>query len=76
MATVPTRNTLSDRLVMTYYNMHHRGQSRGEEAGAFLTTHGIQAMALQGGFPAWKVAELPEESTAGEPGAGSSAVTR
>jgi hypothetical protein len=39
--------------------------TRGEEAAALLCRHGIQAMALQGGFPAWKEAELPEESTAG-----------
>jgi rhodanese-related sulfurtransferase len=52
----------SDRLVVTYCNMHHPGQSRGEEAAARLCRHGIQAMALQGGFPAWKEAELPEES--------------
>jgi rhodanese-related sulfurtransferase len=60
----------SDRLVVTYCNMHHPGQSRGEAAAALLSRHGIQAMALEGGFPAWKEAELPEESTAGEPGAG------
>jgi rhodanese-related sulfurtransferase len=55
----------ADQLVVTYCNMHHPGHSRGEEAAALLSRHGIQAMALQGGFPAWKEAELPQESTAG-----------
>jgi phage shock protein E len=54
----------SVRLVVTYCNMHHPGQSRGEEAAALLSRHGIQALALEGGFPAWKEAELPEESGA------------
>jgi rhodanese-related sulfurtransferase len=59
----------SDRLVVTYCNMHHPGQSRGEEAASLLAEHGHQVMALQGGYPAWKQAGLPAETTAGEPGA-------
>ena len=49
-----------DRLVVTYCNMHHRGESRGERAAALLNKHGIQAHVLDGGYPAWQ-----ESATAG-----------
>jgi rhodanese-related sulfurtransferase len=43
-----------DRLVVTYCNMHHRGESRGERAAALLNKHGVQAYVLDGGYPAWQ----------------------
>jgi rhodanese-related sulfurtransferase len=42
-----------DRAVITYCNMHHRGESRGERGAAELRRHGIQAQTLDGGFPGW-----------------------
>ncbi|GAC1346689.1 MAG: hypothetical protein NVSMB27_10720 [Ktedonobacteraceae bacterium] len=50
-----------DRLVVTYCNMHHRGESRGERAAALLREYGYQAQAIDGGYPAWKEAGLPVE---------------
>ncbi|MBX3066719.1 MAG: rhodanese-like domain-containing protein [Anaerolineae bacterium] len=46
------------REVVTYCNMHHRGQSRGEHAAALLNDRGIKASALNGGFPHWRDAGL------------------
>jgi len=43
-----------DRLVVTYCNMHHRGESRGERAAALLNKRGVQARVLDGGRPAWQ----------------------
>jgi rhodanese-related sulfurtransferase len=43
-----------DQLVVTYCNMHHRGESRGERAAALLRELGFQARALDGGYPGWK----------------------
>lgn len=43
-----------DRPIVTYCNMHHPGQSRGERAAALLSGEGFQAMAIQGGFTAWE----------------------
>lgn len=51
-----------DRPVVTYCNMHHRGESRGERGAALLREHGIQAKTLDGGYPAWKDAGLPVET--------------
>jgi len=50
-----------DRPVVTYCNMHHRGESRGERAAALLREHGYQARTIDGGYPAWKEAGLPVE---------------
>jgi len=50
-----------DRPVVTYCNMHHRGESRGERAAAFLREQGYQALTIDGGYPAWKEAGLPVE---------------
>jgi rhodanese-related sulfurtransferase len=52
---------LRDRPVVTYCNMHHRGESRGERAAALLREHGYQARALDGGFPGWQRAGMPVE---------------
>lgn len=49
-----------DRPIVTYCNMHHPGESRGERAAALLAQHGYPASALAGGFPAW-VASYPVE---------------
>ena len=43
-----------EQLVVTYCNMHHRGESRGERAAALLREHGYQARTLDGGYPGWK----------------------
>lgn len=40
--------------IVTYCNMHHRGESRGERAAAQLREKGYQAQTLDGGYPAWK----------------------
>jgi rhodanese-related sulfurtransferase len=50
-----------DRLVVTYCNMHHRGESRGERAAALLRERGYQALALDGGYPGWREEGLPVE---------------
>lgn len=47
--------------VVTYCNMHHRGESRGERAAAMLREQGYQARTLDGGFPAWKEQGHPVE---------------
>jgi rhodanese-related sulfurtransferase len=39
--------------IVTYCNMHHPGQSRGERAAALLAEHGYAASALAGGYSAW-----------------------
>jgi rhodanese-related sulfurtransferase len=58
---------LADRLrelpagepVVTYCNMRHRGESRGERAAALLRERRYDASVLDGGFPAWERAGLP-----------------
>ena len=50
-----------DRPIVTYCNMHHRGESRGERAAALLREHGYQARTIDGGYPGWKEAGLPVE---------------
>jgi rhodanese-related sulfurtransferase len=49
----------SDQLIVTYCNMHSRGESRCERAAALLREKGYQAKALDGGLPGWKEAGLP-----------------
>jgi rhodanese-related sulfurtransferase len=51
-----------DRPVVTYCNMHHRGESRGERGAAELRRHGVQARTLDGGFPAWSDHGFPIEA--------------
>lgn len=43
-----------DRPVVTYCNMHHRGESRGERAASLLREQGYQARTLDGGYPNWQ----------------------
>ncbi len=50
-----------DRPVVTYCNMHHRGESRGERAALLLREQGYQARTIDGGYPAWLEANLPVE---------------
>lgn len=45
--------------IVTYCNMHHRGESRGERAAAMLREHGYNARTLDGGYPAWSELGLP-----------------
>jgi rhodanese-related sulfurtransferase len=52
----------TDRPIVTYCNMHHPGQSRGERAASLLSAAGFEAMALAGGYPAWEVSGLPVEA--------------
>jgi rhodanese-related sulfurtransferase len=52
-----------DRPIITYCNMHHPGQSRGERAAALLAEHGLQASALAGGFAAWEASQRPIETS-------------
>lgn len=54
-------NYCRGRLIVTYCNMHHRGESRGERAAALLREKGYEARTLDGGYPAWKEAGLPVE---------------
>ena len=51
----------TDRPIITYCNMHHPGQSRGERAAALLAEQGLQASALAGGFTAWEASQRPIE---------------
>ncbi|HLI07974.1 MAG TPA: rhodanese-like domain-containing protein [Ktedonobacteraceae bacterium] len=51
----------ADQPIVTYCNMHHPGESRGERAAALLREHGYQAQTIDGGYPAWKEAGLPVE---------------
>ena len=51
----------ADRRIVTYCNMHHPGQSRGERAAKLLSEAGLDAMAIAGGYSAWEAAELPIE---------------
>jgi rhodanese-related sulfurtransferase len=53
----------ADRPIVTYCNMHHPGQSRGERAAALLAEHGLHASALAGGFTAWEAAGCPVETS-------------
>lgn len=48
--------------IVTYCNMHHRGESRGEKASALLREKGYNATTLDGGFPQWQAADLPTET--------------
>lgn len=52
-----------DQPIVTYCNMHHPGQSRGERAAALLTEHGFRASAIDGGFPAYEASGLPVEGS-------------
>ena len=54
-----------DRPIVTYCNMHHPGQSRGERAAALLAEHGFEASALAGGFSTW-TEQFPTETSAAE----------
>jgi rhodanese-related sulfurtransferase len=53
----------TDRPIITYCNMHHPGQSRGERAAALLTEQGLHASALAGGFTAWEASQRPIETS-------------
>jgi rhodanese-related sulfurtransferase len=53
----------TDRPIITYCNMHHPGQSRGERAAALLAEQGLKASALAGGFTAWEARQRPIETS-------------
>jgi rhodanese-related sulfurtransferase len=53
----------TDRPIITYCNMHHPGQSRGERAAALLAEQGLHASALAGGFAAWEASQRPIETS-------------
>jgi rhodanese-related sulfurtransferase len=42
--------------------MRHRGSSSSERAAALLRESGFNALALDGGFPAWKRAGFPVDT--------------
>nr|WP_201391793.1 rhodanese-like domain-containing protein [Ktedonobacter sp. SOSP1-85] len=50
-----------DRLVVTYCNMHHPIESRGEKAAAQLRGKGYQVQTLSDGYPNWEAQGLPVE---------------
>ncbi len=52
----------AERRIVTYCNMHHPGQSRGERGASLLSEAGFSAMAISGGFAAWEAAGLPVET--------------
>jgi rhodanese-related sulfurtransferase len=54
----------TDRLIVTYCNMHNPGYSRGERAAEALSQRGNRVAALEGGYPAWAEAGHPIESAA------------
>jgi rhodanese-related sulfurtransferase len=54
----------TDRLIVTYCNMHNPGYSRGERAAEELSAHGYRAVALEGGYPAWAEGGHPIETQA------------
>lgn len=59
---ISKRNSIpAGRVVITYCNMHHRGESRGERAAAELRELGVDARTLDGGYPRWKDQGLPVE---------------
>jgi rhodanese-related sulfurtransferase len=51
----------TERPVVTYCMMKHRGHSRGEQAAERLRAQGYQASVLEGGLPAWEATGLPTE---------------
>jgi rhodanese-related sulfurtransferase len=53
----------TDRLIVTYCNMHNPGYSRGERATEVLSARGYRAMALSGGYPAWAEDDRPIETS-------------
>ncbi|HEY7021163.1 MAG TPA: rhodanese-like domain-containing protein [Ktedonobacterales bacterium] len=56
----------TDRLIVTYCNMHNPGYSRGERAAEELSARGYRVMALEGGYPAWAEGGHPVETPVGE----------
>jgi rhodanese-related sulfurtransferase len=52
----------TDRLIVTYCNMHNPGYSRSERAAEELSARGYRAMALEGGYPAWAEGGHPTET--------------
>ena len=54
-----------DRTIITYCNMHHPGQSRGERAAALLAERGYTSAALAGGYSSW-TERFPVETGADE----------
>ena len=53
MEDLATAALSTDRLIVTYCNMHNPGYSRGERAAEELSACGYRVMALSGGYPAW-----------------------
>ncbi len=51
-----------DTPIVTYCNMRHPGQSRGEQAAALLRQHDFDALVLDKGFTGWEENGLPVEA--------------
>lgn len=64
MDDLPTRlsEIPKERPIVSYCNMRHPGNSRGERAAQFLKDSGYQALAIDGGFIEWNKAGLPVEA--------------
>jgi rhodanese-related sulfurtransferase len=58
----------TDRLIVTYCNMHNPGYSRGERAAEELSARGYCVMALEGGYPAWVESGRPIATAAQQQG--------
>jgi rhodanese-related sulfurtransferase len=56
----------TDRLIVTYCNMHNSGYSRSERAAEELSAGGYRVVALEGGYPAWAERGHPVETALGE----------
>ena len=56
----------TDRLIVTYCNMHNPGYSRSERAAEELSARGYRVMALAGGYPSWAEDGHPVETPVGE----------
>ncbi|MFB5193031.1 rhodanese-like domain-containing protein [Alicyclobacillus fastidiosus] len=62
---LPTRlsEIPKEKSIVSYCNMRHRGNSRGERAAKYLQENGFKAFAIDGGFVEWNHTGLPIERT-------------
>lgn len=55
-----------DQPIVTYCNMYHPGQSRGEKAQQLLSEKGFKVQAIDGGFKEWTRLQLPTNQPSNE----------
>jgi rhodanese-related sulfurtransferase len=48
-----------EKPIVSYCNMQHRGNSRGEKAAQLLKENGFEANVIDGGFVYWNETGLP-----------------